>query len=53
MKVYANSLIQKNTGGRPIFLIADEPYREIAYDGKTVSPILSKYKKCNCHKLLF
>ncbi|HOQ11274.1 MAG: Aspartate aminotransferase [Spirochaetes bacterium ADurb.Bin218] len=51
-KIYSESEIEslcklldsKKPGGRPIFLIADEPYREIAYDGKTVSPILSKYK---------
>ena len=30
--------------GRPIFLISDEPYREIVYDGVTV-PFLTKYYK--------
>lgn len=51
-KIYSESEIDslcrlldsKKTGGRPIFLISDEPYREIVYDGKTVSPILSKYR---------
>lgn len=30
--------------GRPIFLISDEPYREIVYDGVTV-PFLTRYYK--------
>lgn len=30
--------------GRPIFLVSDEPYREIVYDGATV-PFLPKYYK--------
>ncbi|HPJ34519.1 MAG TPA: pyridoxal phosphate-dependent aminotransferase [Spirochaetota bacterium] len=37
-------LVSKAPSGRPIFLISDEPYREIVYDGKTTSPVLSKYK---------
>ena len=38
------NLLQKKSGnGRNIFLISDEPYREIVYDNKTVPPILSKY----------
>lgn len=37
-------LSSKMPSGRPIFLISDEPYREIVYDGKTASPVLSKYK---------
>jgi aspartate aminotransferase len=32
----------KKTGRFP-YLIADEPYREIVYDGKTVPPVLSVY----------
>lgn len=37
-------LNKKNTSDKSIFLISDEPYREIVYDGITVSPVLSKYK---------
>jgi len=37
-------LSSKTPAGRPIFLISDEPYREIVYDGKSASPVLSKYK---------
>ena len=40
----ASLLSGKNPSGRPIFLISDEPYREIVYDGKVASPILSEYK---------
>lgn len=29
--------------GRVVYLIADEPYREIVYDGKKVPPVLSLY----------
>ena len=29
--------------GRAVYLIADEPYREIAYGGKKVPPVLSAY----------
>jgi aspartate aminotransferase len=29
--------------GRPIFLVSDEPYRFLTYDGVTVPPILSVY----------
>lgn len=51
-KIYSESDIEnlaallssKTTSGRPIFLISDEPYREIVYDGKTASPVLSKYR---------
>ncbi len=39
----ASLLSSKSPSGRPIFLISDEPYREIVYDGKKVSPVLSKY----------
>ncbi len=49
--IYSEATIEKLTGllkakeeeyGHPIFLIADEPYREIAYDGLVV-PYLTKY----------
>jgi len=30
--------------GRPIFLISDEPYREIVYDNKKVPPVLPLFK---------
>jgi aspartate aminotransferase len=51
-KIYSESDIEslaallssKTPSGRPIFLISDEPYREIVYDGKKAAPILSKYK---------
>jgi len=38
-----NLLKKKSGNGRNIFLISDEPYREIVYDNRTVAPILSKY----------
>jgi aspartate aminotransferase len=38
-----NLLKKKSGNGRNIYLISDEPYREIVYDNKTVPPILSKY----------
>jgi aspartate aminotransferase len=38
-----NLLKKKSGNGRNIFLISDEPYREIVYDNRTVPPILSKY----------
>ena len=34
----------KKTGRRP-YLVADEPYREIVYDGITVAPVLSAYEE--------
>jgi len=37
-------LTRKSKGEKIIFLISDEPYREIVYDGIVVSPVLSKYK---------
>lgn len=37
-------LKKKSTGVKKIFLICDEPYREIVYDNKYVSPVLSKYE---------
>ena len=36
-------VLKKSSNSRPVFLIADEPYREIVYDNRPVSPILSKY----------
>ncbi len=39
-----NMLKRKNSGDRAISLICDEPYREIVYDNKEVSPVLSKYE---------
>lgn len=36
-------LKKKSTGDKKIFLICDEPYREIVYDNKDVSPVLCKY----------
>ena len=36
-------VLKKSANSRPVFLIADEPYREIVYDGRPVSPVLSKY----------
>jgi len=38
-----NMLKQKSSDDRKIFLISDEPYREIVYDNREVSPVLSKY----------
>jgi aspartate aminotransferase len=29
--------------GRPVYLIADEPYRKLAYDGAAVPPIMTRY----------
>ena len=51
-KIYSESEInslallleKKSTGLRPIFLLSDEPYREIVYDKRTVPPLLSAYK---------
>jgi len=36
-------LKKKSSGNQKIFLICDEPYREIIYDNKFVSPVLNKY----------
>jgi aspartate aminotransferase len=36
-------LKRKSEEGRQIFLICDEPYREIIYDNRKVSAVLSKY----------
>jgi aspartate aminotransferase len=30
--------------GRAVYLVADEPYREIVYKGKTVPPLMSEYE---------
>lgn len=37
-------VLKKASHTRPVFIIADEPYRELVYDNKPVSPVLSKYK---------
>jgi aspartate aminotransferase len=37
-------LKRKSTTEKSLFLISDEPYREIVYDNIVVSPVLSKYK---------
>ncbi len=44
LKALASLLDGKSPGGRPVFLLSDEPYREIVYDGKTVPPLLSLYR---------
>lgn len=44
IKALSALLEKKSPGGRPIFLLSDEPYREIVYNGKEVPPILSVYK---------
>lgn len=37
-------LSEKSTKDRTIFLISDEPYREIIYNNQKVPPVLSRYK---------
>lgn len=39
------AVLEKHTkaNGRPIFLVSDEPYRFLTYDGITVPPVLSIY----------
>ncbi len=37
-------LKKRSTGERPVFLISDEPYREIVYDDIAVSPVFPFYK---------
>jgi len=39
------ALLQKHTSrvGRPVYLISDEPYRFLTYDGVTVPPVLPIY----------
>jgi len=44
IKALSALLEKKYPGGRPIFILSDEPYREIVYDGKEVPSILSAYK---------
>ncbi|HPS56547.1 MAG TPA: pyridoxal phosphate-dependent aminotransferase [Spirochaetota bacterium] len=36
-------VLKRSANSRPVFLIVDEPYREIVYDNRPVSPVLSKY----------
>ena len=36
--------------GHPIFIIADEPYREIVYDGLTVPCIITKIGRASCRE---
>ncbi len=44
LKALTDMLSKKNEGkDRPIFLISDEPYRFLTYDGAKVSPILPMY----------
>ena len=38
------AVLRESANSRPVFLIADEPYREIVYDSRFVSPVLSKYE---------
>ena len=40
-----SSLLERysNKYGKPIYLLSDEPYRELIYDGSTVPSILSHY----------
>lgn len=38
------AVLEESANTRPVFIIADEPYREIVYDKKLVSPVLSKYR---------
>ena len=53
-RIYSKEVITQLAGileehgrkcGRLPYLIADEPYRELAYDGKAVPPILSSYRE--------
>lgn len=44
IKALSALLGRKSPGGRPVFLLSDEPYREIVYNGREVPPILSAYK---------
>jgi len=44
LKALSSLLDGKNPGGRPVFILSDEPYREIVYDGNFVPPLLSLYK---------
>ncbi len=41
LRALGEALARKNAGReRPIFLVSDEPYRALAYDGATVPPVL-------------
>lgn len=41
LRALGDILARKNAGRtRPIFLVSDEPYRALAYDGATVPPVL-------------
>jgi aspartate aminotransferase len=41
LRALGEALARKNAGReRPIFLVSDEPYRALAYDGVTVPPVL-------------
>lgn len=44
IKLLCDLINNKSSDDRSIFLISDEPYREIVYDNINVSPVLSKYK---------
>lgn len=41
-----SALLQRHSArhGRPVFLVSDEPYRFLVYDGTTVPPVLPLYK---------
>ena len=44
MQALTDILVRRNEGrARPIFLVSDEPYRFLAYDGVTVPPLLPLY----------
>lgn len=44
VRALADLLRQKSAAfGHPIFLISDEPYRELVYDSSTVVPFVTKY----------
>lgn len=41
LRALGEALARKNAGReRPVFLVSDEPYRALAYDGATVPPVL-------------
>lgn len=45
LKNLAQMLKKQKNVGRHIYLVADEPYREITYDGIVVPPVLSTYEE--------
>ncbi|MBN2435187.1 MAG: pyridoxal phosphate-dependent aminotransferase [Spirochaetes bacterium] len=45
LKNLAQMLKEQKNAGRHIYLVADEPYREITYDGIVVPPVLSTYEE--------